>query len=166
MKSKKRVAGSPKLATIHAAVSTEGAIWETVILAVQGRAPVIGGLIGARPAHGGFSCPVPAALTAAGWKAGDLPSSSSSSSLGIPYCFAPAVLSAILPRSYACCAAAKLVNWSLFSQELGSSVLPHEKDFCTSKHSRHCHDRPSRPTPLPGKEKSETDILYPVQRIF
>lgn len=99
MKSKKRVAGSPKLATIHAAVSTEGAIWETVILAVQGRAPVIGGLIGAGPAHGGFSCPAPAALTAVGRKAGDLPSSSSS--LGIPYCFAPAVLlSAILPRSY------------------------------------------------------------------
>lgn len=110
MKSKKRVAGSPKLATIHAAVSTEGAIWETVILAVQGRAPVIGGLIGAGPAHGGFSCPVPAALTAVGRKVGDRPSSSSSS-LGIPYCFAPAVLStAILPRSYVCCAAAKLVN--------------------------------------------------------
>lgn len=45
-------------------------------------------------------------------------------------------------------------------------MLPHEKDFCTSKHSRHCHDRPSRPTPLPGKEKSERDILYPEQRIF
>lgn len=46
-------------------------------------------------------------------------------------------------------------------------MLPHEKDFCTSKHSRHCHDRPSRPTPLPGKEKSDRDILiYPEQRIF
>lgn len=108
MKSKKRVAGSPKLATIHAAVATEGAIWETVILAVQGRAPVIGRLIGAGPAHGGFSCPAPAALTAVGRKVGDPPSSSS---LGIPYCFAPAVLlSAILPRSYACCTAAKLLN--------------------------------------------------------
>lgn len=111
MKSKKRVAGSPKLATIHAAVSTEGAIWETVILAVQGRAPVIGGLIGAGPAHGGFNCPVPAALTAAGERLVIFLPSSSFSSLRIPYCFAPAVLSsAILPRSYACCAAAKLVN--------------------------------------------------------
>lgn len=53
MESKKRVAGRPKLAAIHAAVTTESAIWETVILAVQGWAPVVGGLIGAGPAHGG-----------------------------------------------------------------------------------------------------------------
>lgn len=116
------------------------------------------------------ACPVAtAALTIVGcqwcrWKVCDF---LSSSLLWIPYCFAPAVLlSAILSRSYMCCTAAKLVNWSLLSQELGSGVLPHEKDFCTSKHSLRCHNCPSRPTPLPEKKKRERDILYPKKWIL
>lgn len=61
--------------------------------------------------------------------------------------------------------AAKLVNWRLLSQELGSGVLPREKDFCTSNHSLRRHSGSPRPPPATKEEKTER-YTVPKERDF
>lgn len=62
--------------------------------------------------------------------------------------------------------AAKLENWRLLSQELGSSVLPREKDFGASNHSLRRHSGSPRPPPATREKEKTERYTVPKARNF
>lgn len=62
--------------------------------------------------------------------------------------------------------AAKLENWRLLSQELGSSVLPREKDFGASNHSLRRHSGSPRPPPRYQRKRKDREIYCTQSKEF